>query len=207
MPEQEPVDFNLKAYAPLLATVYGEAGGEPREDKIEVISSILNRAESGKAEFGAESGKLTDVLQSGYYAYSQKSPKYLEAVNQKFPDQPSEDSYKEIVALFSSMMKGNIKRSGSVFFLTPKEVEQQRKMYKESKGKKGMNMDLLEKTYVGRKHTYFTYKKHKATEELAQKVQKSSSGEGSFKDAFAKAKKGGANKFTWRGKSYTTETK
>lgn len=151
MADQPPVDFNLKAYLPVLATAYGEAASEDFGSKVEVLSTILNRAESGKEEFGAHTGKITDVLQKGYYAYSKQSPKFTEALSQKFPDKESEDSFKEIVAIFSGMLKGKVKRTDSLFFFTPKEVERIRKT-------KVMNMDLLEETAKTKTWNFYKYK-------------------------------------------------
>ena len=61
-PAQPAVEFSIKAYLPVLATVYGEAASEDFQSKVEVASTILNRAESGREEFGAHTGKITDVL-------------------------------------------------------------------------------------------------------------------------------------------------
>ncbi len=145
----QQVDFNLKSYLPVLATAYGEGADQDFNSKVEILSTILNRAESGKPEFGADTGKISDVLQKGYYAYSKQSPKFLEALNQKFPDKASEDSFKEFLAAFSGLLKGKIKRTKSVFFLTPKEIERVKK-------NKSMDMSLLEKT--GQNNTWIFYK-------------------------------------------------
>lgn len=144
-------DFSIKNYTPVLATAYGEVAGEPYEAKVHVISSILNRAESGKEEFGAHTGKITDVLQKGYYSFSKQSPKFKEAMDQKFPDKISEDSYKDFVAILSGILKGKIKRSSAEFFFTPKEVSQIKKS-------KSMNMDMLEEVDKQGAHTFFKYK-------------------------------------------------
>lgn len=151
---QQKVNFNLKAYLPLLATAYGEAADQDFDSKVEVISSMLNRAESGKAEFGADTGKITDVLQRGYYAYSKKSPKFMEAMEQKFPDKMSEDSFKEVIAVFSGLMSGKVKRTQTQFMLTPKEVA--RIKSNKAKGIKDMDMNLLERT--GQNDTWIFYK-------------------------------------------------
>lgn len=145
--------FDIKAYMPVLATVYGEAANQPVEVKDHVISSILNRAESGRAEFGANTGKMTDVLKHGYYSYSKQSPKFMEAMEQKFPDKASEDSFKEILARFSAIMRGKVKRTDALFFLKPAEAKRMRQTG-------AMNMDLLEPID---KQGDFTFYKYKAT--------------------------------------------
>lgn len=159
------IDFNIQNYMPLLATAYGEAASEDYDSKREVLSTMLNRAESGKAEFGADTGKLTDVLKRGYYAYSQQSPKFKEAMAQKFPDKESEDSFKEIVAIFSGMLKGKVPRTDSVFFLTPQEVEKVKKT-------KAMNMDLLEQTGKSKVWNFYKYKTPSAKAKKASRTSK-----------------------------------
>lgn len=145
------VDFNIKSYLPVLATIYGEAANQDFNSKIEVASTILNRAHSGLEEFGANNGKITDVLSKGYYSYSKQSPKFLEAMNQKFPDKASMDSFKETVAVLSGLLSGKIKRTYSVFMLTPKEIDHIKK-------NKVMNMDLLEKTGENKTWNFYRYK-------------------------------------------------
>lgn len=146
-------EFNMKSYAPVLATAYGEAASEPYEDKVHVLSSIYNRAMSGREEFGAETGEISKVLEKGYYAYSKQSPKFQEAMDGKFPDKQSEDAYKEIVAIWSGLMKGKIKPTETLFFLTPKEVAKIKKS-----GKRIMDMDLLEEVGKGKTWNFYKYK-------------------------------------------------
>lgn len=145
------VDFDIKSYAPLLATAYGEAANQDYNSKVRVISTMFNRALSGKREFGADTGKITDVLK-GYYAYSKQSPKYQEALSQKFPDKASEDSYKQIVAITSGILRGKIDKTTDEFFITPAEAK-----------KTKMNMSLLEKTGSNKVWNFYRYKPSPAT--------------------------------------------
>ena len=151
MPENESYDFTIQNWLPVLATAYGEAASEPYDDKLHVLSSMLNRSESGKAEFGADTGKITDVLQRGYYAYSKQSPKFKEAMSMKFPDKESEDSFKEFVAILSGMLKGRVQRTSSEFFFTSDEI-------KSLKKGGNFNFDLLEQVGEGKTWKYFRYK-------------------------------------------------
>lgn len=145
------VDFNIKAHLPILATAYGEGADQPYEVKKHIISSILNRAESGREEFGAHTGNISDVLKTGYYAYSKNSPKFQEAIDQKFPDKISEDSFKEFIAIYSGMLRGTVDRTESLFFLKPSEVRKIKK-------NKSMNMDLLEKIDSQGDFDFYKYK-------------------------------------------------
>lgn len=156
--ENEHIDFDIKSYAPVMATIYGEAANQDYATKVRVASTIFNRALSGKKEFGADTGKITDVLK-GYYAYSKQSPKYTEAMNQKFPDKKSEDSYKEIVAITSGILRGRIQKSQDEFFLTPKEAT-----------KTKMDMSQLEKTGNNKTWNFYRYKPKTATVGRKSKV-------------------------------------
>lgn len=152
----EQFDFNLKAYAPLLATGYGEGADQDYQGKLEILSSMFNRIESGREEFGANTGRITDVLQKGYYAYSKQSPKYMEAIEQKFPDKASENSYKEFVAILSGILKGKVKKTETLFFLKPSEMSRIRKQ-----GKRVMDLDLLEETGKNKDFIFLKYKQQK----------------------------------------------
>ena len=164
-PPQPAVEFSIKSYLPVLAAVYGEAASEDFGSKVEVASTIFNRAESGREEFGAHTGKISDVLQKGYYSVSKQSPKYLEAMNQKFPDKMSEDAFKETVAVVSGLLKGKIARTNAFFMLTPKEVGQIKK-------NKSMNMDLLEKTGESKTWNFYRYKPAPAPKAKGSKGRK-----------------------------------
>ena len=148
-------EINLKAYAPVFATIYGESANQPVEVKRHVVSSILNRAESGKSEFGADTGNITDVLQKGYYAYSQQSAKYKEAINQTFPDKESENQYKEGIRIFAGVLHGTIPRSDAQFFFTPREAKQLEKS-------KTFKMNLLENVGNAGAFQFFKYKDNSA---------------------------------------------
>lgn len=144
--------FNIDNYKPVLATVYAEAANQPPEAKRHIISSIINRAQSGKAEYGAENGSIIDVLKKGYSSARDNSPKYQEAMSESFKDKASEKSYKEVMALWSGMLKGTVKKSDAEFILTDKDVEDVKK-------KKLMDMTKLEKVAREGDFNFYRYKK------------------------------------------------
>lgn len=147
--------FNIEAYLPVVATVYGEAAGQSKEAKIQVASSIFNRAESGKAEFGAHTGRITDVLDKGYYSYSKKSKKFMEAMSQNFPDKESVRAFNQAKLIVAGILNGDIKRTDTQFFFTKKELEKIKK-------NKLMNLDLLEETHKDENWVYMRYKPQQA---------------------------------------------
>lgn len=145
------LDFNLDAYRPVLATAYGEGANQDYETKRNIISTILNRAESGKEEFGAHTGKITDVLKTGYYAYQNRSPKFLEALDNKFKDDLSRRSYREFEVILSGILRGKVDKTEALFFFTPKEINR----FKQTKA---VDMSLLDKTMKSGDFEFFKYK-------------------------------------------------
>lgn len=150
-PDMQEHDFNIDNYKPVLATVYAEAANQPPEAKRHILSSIINRAQSGKSEFGAENGSIVEVLKRGYSSARDNSPKYQEAMSEQFKDKASEKSYKEVMAIWSGMLKGTVKKSDAEFILTDKDVEDVKK-------KKLMDMSKLERVYREGDFNFYKYK-------------------------------------------------
>lgn len=104
-------NFDLKSYHPILATVYAEAKKHTPKEYDGLISDVLHKAESGKKEFGAETGSLSNVLQHNYKSAKKPSPKYLEAMNLNFKSHENEGQFKHIASRFSGIMRGTIPRT------------------------------------------------------------------------------------------------
>lgn len=148
---QAQTGFNLKNYLPLLSTVYAEGENQPPKAQIEIISSILNRAESGKKEYGADTGSLMNVLKTGYKSAQHNSPKYQEAISQQFKNPIDEHAFIQILQSFSGIMNGTIPRTKSTFILTDKDIA-------DVKSKKLMDMNKLEQTAKYGDFSFFKYK-------------------------------------------------
>lgn len=142
------------AMIPVAATVYGEAADQNYDTKVHIASTILNRLESGKKEFGADTGSITAVLEKGYNSAKNKSKKFSEAMSQKFTDPASEKSYKETLAIVSGILKGTIKRKEGQFILTEQDI-------KDVKKYKLMDMTKLEEVPMEGKKGAFKFYKYK----------------------------------------------
>jgi len=126
----------------LAAAIYGEGASEDYETMIMIGSSALNRIDANRIqEFGAT---LDEVLNKGYYAVSQNSPMYQQAISGNFPDKASENKWKQAVAISSGLYRGTIERHPAQFFLKSKEEK-----------RSGIDFKQLKKTgVVGKFNTY-----------------------------------------------------
>ena len=116
------------------AMIYGENGGENYDTMVMTGSSALNRLEANRPEeFGAT---LPEVLQKGYYAVSQNSPMFQQAMSGKFPDEKSELAFKKAMQVSYGLIEGTIPRTKGQFFFKKGEAKSLRKKLK-SVGKTG----------------------------------------------------------------------
>jgi hypothetical protein len=182
--------FNDQDINQVAAIIYGEGASTDDETMRMIGSSVFNRLDANRAEEFGDS--IASVGQKGYYAVKDNTDLYQQAVTGKFPDKVSEDAYKRALAQASGLAKGTIDRHSAMFFFKDKEVKNLK-----SKGSKVFNFDAVnEGETVGEYRTY-SYGGGK----------KQAKSDGSFNEAFAKARKSGKETFTWRGNSYTTEVK
>jgi hypothetical protein len=109
----------------LAKMVFGEGAGVDKDTKHMIASTALNRLNSGKTEeFGAN---IPEVLQKGYYAVKNPNTPYKQAVEGKFPDKKSEDSWKEAVAVSSGLLKGTVAPREGQFYFKAHEIEKLKK--------------------------------------------------------------------------------
>lgn len=104
-------NFDLKSYLPVLATAYAESKKHTPKEHDAVISDILDKAESGKKEFGAHTGSISNVLAHNFHSAKNQSPAYMEAMDQNFKSPDGENNFKKVVSRFSGIMKGTIPRT------------------------------------------------------------------------------------------------
>lgn len=136
--------------------VHGEMAGKDKKFKRMAISSFINRINTREWE-----GKTTkQILEGGYDAVQNRNEPFTQATTKNFPDEKSENEFKKDLALVSSMFRGKGEKYNNQFFLTDDEVKDQKRLYRETDGERGMNFDLLEKTERGKlgKYNLFKYK-------------------------------------------------
>ena len=161
----------------LAQMIYGENASEDYDTMVMTGSSALNRLEAERPqEFGAT---LPEVLQKGYYAVSKNSPMYQQAVSGQFPDEKSEQKFKQALQISYGLQKGTIERREGEFFFKKGEAKGLRK-----------KLNFIEK--VGQYDVY-GYEKPKSSVP--------------FKEAFKSAREQGLDVFEWSGKKYNTKLK
>lgn len=147
--------ISSQAMLPIAATVYGEASNQDYKTKVKIASTILNRFESGKKEFGADTGNMSDVLHKGYDSARDSSPQFKQAMLGDFPDKDSENSYKESLGIVSGLLKGVIPREKGEFAMTDKGVANVKK-------KNLMDMNKVENLGKSGSFNFFGYPSKKA---------------------------------------------
>ena len=126
------VDENVKQIADI---IYGENGSEDYDTMVMTGSSVLNRfLMTRDEEFGTS---IPEVGQKGYYAVSNNTPMYQQAVSGKFPDEKSELAYKRATQVAYGLYKGTIEKHPAQFFFKKGEAKGLRKKLK-STGKVGI---------------------------------------------------------------------
>lgn len=110
----------------LLANIiYGEAADQKPEVMKMVGSTVLNRADSGRAqEFGST---IDEIGRKGYYAVINQNEPYKQASMGKFKDDVAKEAYKQAYVIASGLYKGTIERQQGHFFFKPDEEKKLRK--------------------------------------------------------------------------------
>ena len=141
--------ISYNALKPLAAVIYSAGANQKDDFKKRVGSTILNRFESGKAEFGAENGSIMDVIQKGYYEYN--SPLYQEFMSGKFKDDKSKKEALKSTALAAALLRDTVSKDDGEFFFTADEVRSL---------KKNKKFDFNKVIPVGKsgEHTFYKYK-------------------------------------------------
>lgn len=108
--------------------IYGENASEDYDTLVMTGSTMLNRLDADRPEeFGSNLG---EVLQKGYYAVSDNTPLYQQAVTGKFPDKVSENKFKQILQISYGLRKGTIPRVEGQFYFKKGEAKELRKKLK-----------------------------------------------------------------------------
>jgi len=130
------MDYSPQDVQLIQAATHGFSDYKSSDDeKVAFISSILNRVESGKAEFGVGGvppSTAQEVLYSDtspYYETSGKNERFNNAMEGTIQPYNKKD-WKKTLQLVNGVMKGKIQRKKGQFIYRPEEV----KKLKKSKG-------------------------------------------------------------------------
>lgn len=146
------MDYSPQDIQLIQAATHGFADHKSNDDeKIGFISTILNRVESGKSEFGVDGmppSTAQEVLYSNtspYYETSGTNERFNNAMEGNIQSYNDKD-YKKTLQLVNGIIKGKIPRKKGEFIYRPDEV----KNLKKSKGhdfKKTPQTESLGKRY------------------------------------------------------------
>jgi hypothetical protein len=140
----------MDAYEELAAFIHAFSDHKSSYDeKVAAGSTVLNRIDSGKKEFGIDGVPPTSVHEvlfsnkSPYYEVNGKNERWNEAVAGKVA-KFNEEQYKENLQISRGLLTGDIERKKGQFIFRPTEVEK----LKKNKGfdfKKTQKFDSLDR--------------------------------------------------------------
>lgn len=145
------MEISSTAMSPLAATLYAEAADRKYATKVKIASSMINRLNSGKEEYGSHNGSVNEMLAKGYYAYG--NDMYKSALSNSFKNKQEEKAYKESLGIISGIVKGTIKADDTEFYYTPDEVKKL-----QAKGKKVFDFSQVEETGSDGYYNFYKYK-------------------------------------------------
>lgn len=122
--------ISTNALKPMAATMF-VAGMNSKNDKImkTVGSTILNRLETLSPEFGAENGRISEVISKGYA--ESRSPAYQKAMDGEFNGKTEETKWKKALLVASGLVRKSIQRDTADFFFSEEGNTQGKKTNKE----------------------------------------------------------------------------
>jgi hypothetical protein len=108
---------------PLAAVIY--AAGANQDDKFMqyVGSTVLNRLESGKKEFGAKNYSITEVINHPGAYYEKNSRLYNEFMSGQFKDDRSKKAALRAASVASALTRGTIDRMPGEFWFNDEEID------------------------------------------------------------------------------------
>ena len=122
--------ISSEALKPLAGVMY-VVGLNTKGDNImkRVGSTVLNRLESMDPEFGAENGRISEVINKGYS--ESQNPLYQEFLAGEFNDKRKETVAKKAILFASGLVRNSIPRDTEEFFFSEDINQQGKKTTKE----------------------------------------------------------------------------
>lgn len=128
--------LSATALKPMAAVIYAAAADQDDNMMRYVGSTLLNRFESGRAEFGAENGSMMEVINKGYYEKNSKL--FEEFMSGNFRDEKSRKAAMRAASIASALARKSTERMPGEFWFNAEEEGRLRK------NKKAFNFDLVE---------------------------------------------------------------
>lgn len=139
---------------PLAAVIYAAAAGEDEEMMKQVGSVVLNRLESGRADFGAQNGSIIEVINHKNGFYETNSKLYDAFMNGKFANELEKKKALMASSVASALTRGTIDRLPGQFWYNDPEISNLKRT-------KGMDFNQVQEVgRTGKKKQFrvFSYK-------------------------------------------------
>lgn len=114
--------FSATAIKQVAATIYAAAAGEDDKMMQYVGSTLFNRLESGKPEFGAQNGNISEVIYHPGAYYEKNSQLFEDFKNGNFKDEKSKAAAMRAASIASALTRGTIERMPGEFWFNDEEI-------------------------------------------------------------------------------------
>jgi hypothetical protein len=120
--------ISATALKPLAAVIYAAAANQDDKMMQYVGSTVLNRLESGKSEFGAQNGRITEVINNPNSPYYEKDDTlYKQFISGNFKDDKSKKAAMRAASIASALTRGTLDRMDGEFWFNAEEESRLRK--------------------------------------------------------------------------------
>lgn len=156
MPPREDYKSGISSTGlkPLAAVIYAAAAGENEDMMKQVGSVVLNRLESGRSDFGAQNGSITEVINHKNGFYETNSKLYDDFINGRFANDLEKKKALMASSIASALTRKTIDRLPGHFWFNDKEISNLKRT-------KGMDFSQIKEVSVtGKKKQFkvFSYK-------------------------------------------------
>lgn len=115
------------ALKPMAAVIYAAAADQDQKMMQYVGSTLLNRLESGKKEFGAENGSINEVIRHPNAYYEKNSKLYDEFMSGDFKDEASKAAALRAASVAAALNRGTLERMPGEFWFNQEEIAKLKK--------------------------------------------------------------------------------
>lgn len=111
----------------MAAVIYAAAADQDQKMMQYVGSTLLNRLESGKKEFGAENGSIDQVIMHPGAYYEKNSKMYVDFMNGDFKDEASKKAALRAASVAAALNRGTLERMPGEFWFNQDEIAKLKK--------------------------------------------------------------------------------
>lgn len=119
--------ISATALKPMAAVIYAAAADQDEKMMQYVGSTLLNRLESGKKEFGAQNGSIMEVIKHPGAYYEKSSKLFEDFMTGNFKDESSKKAAMKAASVASALTRGTIERMPGEFWFNDEEISKLKK--------------------------------------------------------------------------------